>query len=907
MIVLVSILSCLAATPSDGPALPGGVAFSCDFEHAADQDYDGWPDGWYRHSSPELPDYLKVHIVRDAPAGSGPPTSDRSLPPNHALLIELDGGGAMISSPLVPISGQFSLLGTCQIRTVGLRHDVAWIELELLDAQGRSLKTYASNPVSGTTGWATVRIGPINALPKDASQAQVHLRVGPREDLADLTGQAWFDDVRLVRLPRMQLSANHPAALYPRAEGIELRCEVSGIQVRQPRVFFELWDAQGQRLAEALVPLQSPPPSKRPRESADEVEGRAVWQPPIQDYGYYTVRAALRADDREETLLDRTQSLAVLRPLTSARDSEFGWSLPRQAPIPLGPLATVLGQAGLGWAKVSVWYEPEETATADRLAWFAEQLSLQGIEVVGVLDEPPPALRSQFREPGRLAAASVFAEPELWQPAVGPIMTRLSLKVRWWQLGDDQDQSFVGYPQVASKVAEIKRHLEQYGQQIHIGINWHWLHAPPRPAGGTVPWSYLCFSAEPPLTAEEIATYLASATPSAAGSEANAAGGSVAGQAGGRSRSGRLRMRLTSSHDPQPWMLLSPLPRGSYDRNTRAEDLVLRMLAAKIHGAAGIIVPQPFDDEVGLMLADGSPGELLLPWRTTAVLVGGSEYLGTLQLPGGTIGHVFARDGRAVLAVWSPQPITEYVFLGEDAEQIDVWGRGQKLALVQRDGRPLQAVSIGPLPTFVTGLSEAAARWQAVVDFENPRLTSVTGREQIVHLRLVNTFPQTVNGELRIDAPRSLGLESRPVRFKIAEGETLRLPLVVTLAPDANSGPQPVRLDFEVAGHHFSVHRTLHVGLDDVRVEASSRLKDGTLLVEQHLTNLSARSLSFQCVLFAPGRRRETRHVFLPAHNRTSIVFALPQGEELLGQKLWLRAEEIGGSRVLNYTLLAER
>lgn len=907
MTVLCWILSCLAATPNDGLPLPGGEAFVCDFELSTDRDYDGWPDGWYRHRSPALPDYLMVHIVRETPVSEAAACPDRPAATNHALQIELDGGGAMISSPLVPVSGQYSLLATCRLRTLGLVHDAAWLELELLDAQGRSLKTYASSPVGGSAAWHTVRIGPINAVPAEASQAQMHLRVGPRGELADLTGQVWLDDVRLLRLPRMRLSANHPAASYPRAEGIELRCEVSGIQVRDPQVLFELFDREGQRLAQTRVSLTRIPAGKRGADAAGETGGHAVWRPPIEDYGYYVVRAALHADDRQEALLDRTQSLVVLRPLPAVRESEFGWSLPREAPIPLGPLAALLGQAGLGWAKVPVWCEPEDTATADRIAWFAEQLSLLGIALVGVLDEPPPALRSQFREPGRLAAASVFAEPELWQPAVGPIMTRLSLKVRWWQLGDDQDLSFVGYPQVENKVAEIKRHLEQYGQQIHVGINWHWLHAPPRPKAGGLPWSYLCYSAEPPLTAEEIATYLAQAVPAAPGDAAASTGGSAAGSAAARARSGRLRLRLATGEGPRPWLLLAPLPREGYSRSTRVQDLVLRMLAAKMHGAAGIIVPQPFDDEAGLMQADGSPGELLLPWRTTATLVGGSEYLGALQLPGGTIGHVFARDGRAVLAVWSDQPTTEYVFCGDEAEQIDVWGRGRRLELSQRDGRPLQALPIEPLPTFVTGLSEAAARWQAVVDFENPRLTSVTGREQIVYLRLVNTFPQAVNGELRIDAPRSLGLESRPMRFKIAQGETLRLPLVVTLAPDANSGAQPVRLDFEVAGHHFSVHRTLLVGLDDVRVEAASRLKDGTLLVEQHLTNLSARPLSFQCVLFAPGRRRETRQVFLPAHDRTTIVFALPQGEELLGQKLWLRAEEIRGSRVLNYTLAAER
>src|SRR5262249_920664 len=122
-------------------------------------------------------------------------------------------------------------------------------------------------------------------------------------------------------------------------------------------------------------------------------------------------------------------------------------------------------------------------------------------------------------------------------------------------------------------------------------------------------------------------------------------------------------------------------------------------------------------------------------------------------------------------------------------------------------------------------------------------------------------------------------------------------------------GPQPVRLDFEIQGaYHFSVYRTLQLGLDDVQVELATRLrKDGALLVEEHLTNISSRPLSFHCLLFAPARRRETRQVINLSRDRTTLVFVLPRGDELIGQKLWLRAEEIGGSRVLNYTLTAER
>ena len=135
------------------------------------------------------------------------------------------------------------------------------------------------------------------------------------------------------------------------------------------------------------------------------------------------------------------------------------------------------------------------------------------------------------------------------------------------------------------------------------------------------------------------------------------------------------------------------------------------------------------------MNADGSPGELFVPWRTTAMLIGGTEYLGPLQLPGGSTGHVFAKGGRAVMAVWGDRPATERVFLGEDVEQIDVWGRGTKPAS-RRAGRPdsLHEMQIGTLPTFITGLSEAVARWQSALAFENTQLSSVAGREQLVML-----------------------------------------------------------------------------------------------------------------------------------------------------------------------------
>ena len=125
-------------------------------------------------------------------------------------------------------------------------------------------------------------------------------------------------------------------------------------------------------------------------------------------------------------MLTSRRSLAVLRPLPAPQHSEFGWSLPAaKQPYAYGPLASLLGQAGLGWAKVPVWYDSREPAAASASPGSPSKLSIHGIELVGVLDQPPEELRQVFREPGRLPVASVFIEPELWEPVVSPVMTRL--------------------------------------------------------------------------------------------------------------------------------------------------------------------------------------------------------------------------------------------------------------------------------------------------------------------------------------------------------------------------------------------------------------------------------------------------------------------------------------------------
>jgi hypothetical protein len=387
-----------------------------------------------------------------------------------------------------------------------------------------------------------------------------------------------------------------------------------------------------------------------------------------------------------------------------------------------------------------------------------------------------------------------------------------------------------------------------------------------------VPWDFLSLSETPPLTGRELRDYLAK----------------------------------DSYGSAQRWAVLKPLPYSQYGVQARAHDLVLRMLAAKAGGAQRIFLPEPFSPEHGVMNPDGTPGELFLPWRTTALTISGTERLGSCVLPEGSHNEILARGDETLMVVWNESPCDEVVYLGPEVRQYDLWGR--ESVPVEREGR--QVIPVGPLPTFITGLHPSVTRWRLSFKFDNPQISSVVGRPQTVSYRATNYFRQGVNGQITLDTPDVWGTPSLPVRFKLAKDEELTNSFMVTLRADASSGRQDVRIDFDVIAdqrYQFRVYRSVDVGLGNVSIDLRSHIdSSGDLVVQQTLVNQSEQLVSFNCYLFAPSRRRLRHQVFDLARGTDKRIYVLPNGAELKGKTIWLRAEEIGGDRVLNYRLSVE-
>jgi hypothetical protein len=359
-------------------------------------------------------------------------------------------------------------------------------------------------------------------------------------------------------------------------------------------------------------------------------------------------------------------------------------------------------------------------------------------------------------------------------------------------------------------------------------------------------------------------------------------------------------------------------------RTARASAFVHRLVAAKLHGADAIIVAKPFNDVNGLMRADGMPAELLLPWRTTAAMLGGAKYLGHLQLPNDSPNEVFLRqDGQVVMVIWNDRPTREVLYLGDNVQEFDILGRSKPAA---KQGRE-QAIDVGPTPSFALGLNEAVAKWRMNVKFDTTQVPSVFSRPHHDSVSFTNFFPQGVGGTVKIvvlqdqatsDAaahqdPASLSpdrwtIEPPQASFQLAAGAATKFPFDIKLK-NALYGKQPIRVDFTIEAEErlqFSTYGEMEVGTADLTLDVKSHVdKDGTLIVEQVMTNRTDHLADFKCHLRSKGYRPQRMQVYRLGHEPDRKVYRFPDGQDLVGKEMLLEIEEVNGQRVLKYRFVA--
>lgn len=884
--VVLLIVAAVPLAPGTVPPHPEAKeVFRTQFDESCDHDYDGWPDHWTRRHGPGFPLFNKILLSEQSPPQGG-----------RSLRLEVDGQGAAAFSPPLPLSPQYDYLLELDVQTDRVQNDRAFVSLTVLDAAGHAVQTFYSERLRECRQWTRLRLGPVSPDAPNAQSVLIGLHLEPT-DRDDLGASAQFGAIWLARLPRLTLSTDQPAGIFTDPQRITITCTVSGLEERDAQAAFHVVDALGQRVAEgsarlivaqkafdsaASKPSLAPGGSQKPRSqtvaqpvplqpAADPI-WKAQWNPPIPGPGFYRVQAGIAG--RSSEVLRREMTLAVIRAYSRSPQNEFGWSLAHpDRPLPPAAMANLLAEAGVNWVKCPLWLD---SAKGDRqvlpLRALVDQLAEHRIEVVGVLDRPPEAIRAPL-DPARTPfAAEIFTmDRSVWYPPVEWLMARLGGRIRWWQLGGDEDTSFVGYPALEAKLAQVKTELDRVGYDVNVGVGWDWLYPLPPSSPPKNPLRFVSLTAVPPLSAKELAAYLP----------------------------------LVAQASVRPWVVLEPLPRDEYATEVRIADLVLRMLEAKLRGAGAVFASDPFHPRCGLMNPDGSPSELFLPWRTTALLLGGSKPMGSIRLPQGSPNYLFARGEDALLIVWNPKPTRETLYLGEHVRQVDLWGREHRPTSTDAG----QQLDVGPLPRLLTGLDKTVAQWRCLCTLAQHRMPSLLNQRHNNRIEFTNCFGHPVEGVVRVapDEPWTVHPASFP--FRLGIGERLGQDLQIILPSNATSGVHLLRFDFELKAerpYRFSVYAPIEVGLDNVEIRLVTQLNTrGELEVQQWVHNKGNLPVSLRCQLFAPGRQRlSTQVVGLPGTQQIHL-YHLPEGRQLIGKPLWLQANQINGAQVLNYRFVA--
>lgn len=858
LVLALAILTGPAASPRPADARE---LLACQFEEKWDQNFDLWPDGWSRRHGEGFPNYLKIEIDAQRPPCGG-----------QSLRMELDGGGAVAYSGPVTISPRFGCVAEVWVKTAGLKQSAAFLSLDFLDERDKPLETFQSERTSDAGDWQRLYLGPIVPSSSKAGKVLVGLHLEPATPgkRGDFKGMAWFGGVWLGRVPRIVLETNSRTNIYQQGEPIEVRCTASGFDGDPPRWRISLKDAERQvGQSEQELKLESPGPGEA---DSPWKMAKGVWQSEQIGPGLYWLGMSLVGPQGD--IYSQEVLLSVLAPLATPPTSPFGWNL-AQGDKPLGPAETIkmLTAGGVRRVKYPLWFpgaDPHDEI--ERFVAFSERLQIRGIEQVGVLD-PPREVASRLGETGTPVAADVFgAANESWIRDLEPIIARLASTVRSWQLGTDRDTSFVGFARLSEQLDRIRSVFAKWGAEANLGVPWGWLEELPRLKSDR-PGQFVSLVANPPLTPDELAAYL----------------------------------QATQKTRLQRWVVLQPLDREYYSAEVRAKDLVRQMVEAKVNKADAVYLTDPFDARAGLFDAEGRVGELFIPWRTAALVLGPMTYLGQVDLPNRSTNYLFAQGDQAVMVLWGEHPCREKLYLGKQARQIDLWG--YPLQVEDRDD--IQTIQSLRRPTFVLGISAGVAKWRMAFELARDRVPSIFHQAHENSFKVRNTFAERVTGRVQIVAPENWNVMPRQMTLQMAPGETVEQKFEIRLPGNAAGGRHPLRFQFEIQAdtlYKFSVYRQLDVGLGEVYLEVRSQLnRKGDLEVQQWLYNSTGGKVSFRCQLFAPDRARQQTDVMDLPPGHDVKTYLLPKGSELMGRTLWIRAEELGGRRTLNHQFVAER
>ncbi|MBK9120001.1 MAG: hypothetical protein IPM18_10450 [Phycisphaerales bacterium] len=705
----------------------------------------------------------------------------------------------------------------------------------------------------------------------------------------EVDAAVWFDDLALVRVPRVRLLHTHPGGLVHAGRPEACIIEVYNTTLTKVETVYELFDQDSARIALERFPLAA--------------QEHATFEQPLPELapGLYTARATLVAGATDK-LLQRELRFAVL-PLRFERRVRYP-----ELGINLGcwPDATAAGAVDLvttlGGGAVKVGLTTSGTAADDieseylaRAHELTRELALAQIETTGVLLAGHPAMTSAQRP----ATYGLLLEDPRWIERVGPVFARFGGLITAWQLGEESGELDGPRAWTPAALMELRERLRRFvtipqlvvpraifdlgdaGTLFEAEVG-----TAPEPV--TDPWTSLDVPSLRPFAfsfwlpgdvpAHLVPWHLAPWI---------AAGGALPTAESGRSPAFWLHIDAPTNLDPRAQVI----------------DLARRVVLAATAQPDRLFVPAPFEYVHTSGRGAWQPTIRYIPLRTLLHELSGRRAIDTFHFEPATVAVLFEGEDSYTLAVWTwdetgtTPPLDLYLGASTRATALD----GSSPAL-SYDGDRVR-VPVAPEPLLLTGV-DAPLLWLHHSFAVQPSFLQLHDPATRPVLRLRNPWREALQAQIELTAPEGWQVEPAPLRISVPPGAAFEQPLTFAIPPRqvAETRNLHVALLIErphTAALHFDV--PIEIGLTDLDIVSTAWWEGDTLIIEQSLENRTSQPVSFNTFCQAPRfALQEGVLLNVSPGIRRLQRYRFPAARDLAGQQLWTGVQEIGGPRKLD-------
>jgi len=794
--------------------------------------------------------------------------------PSFRIDIRTGNAGAYYLAKDIPAHPGSEYRISAWVRTSGLDHASAFVTAYYLDHALRPIvatersSDHINNANSGAD-WTRIIVdlpgGVKNARwialscrieqPKAADPAEGPFAPIPQRDT---NAAAWFDDIVVIRRPRVLMALDRASHFYYDDESIRCAIRLLDLDGAGLDLTLKVDDAVGETLQTFTLDGPSLLADQRPISFAQLKPG------------LYTARLEMRLDrhviaEHERRFIVLRRQMAGERPTGGG----FGVSLSDES-VDKPEITNVIDRIRPGAVKLPLWrfgltdeavvYGDENTRE------MIDTFRKRDIDIVAVLDTLPKQLAAAYAYPKRSverALATPLAEQNDWVPWLGLLLMRHGAWTRTWQIGDDHEAPRLDATTITSALQAARQLIDPLVGKPRLVL-------PSSSFGG----------AKVPIGPDDITstTFEFHQTPDVG----------VDGDS------------LSKPVDPlgSQWATLSTIDEDRYDRIARLRRFARGLVVSRAIGYDAVFVPALWTFE------ESDDGETIRPREELVVLSVISRRLGALptserltlhpNLASWLFSDAEGRDGA--IALWRPDDEVAEITLDipPSAEVHDVWGRPIDVRRTEKGAR----FSVGGMPILIGPVSTPRIREIDSFEVDNPQLTASI-RTQTRDVRLVNTHGEDLVGEILLQGPAGWRVSPKRIPVKLRPGETLNYPIQLKPPSNAPAGWYSLLGRLDVGGDgdgETYVATPLHVDAPGLDVNVfAHRDGDGVRFV-QRVTNTADRVMELRSYLIAPGRPRDTRSINHLGAGETAVrEYHVDPASTLAGEFVRISVEEVGG------------